>query len=292
MLPSGAGAIERERLTRSGRGDDHVDRVTVRGQTGHQRGLFVGELRSVPEGGAYGVLVRNRRVVATIGDSAVDDPLLERQQIRGRVTGQRGSLDPTSAPTSAQARTLSRSERHDLLRGDRLIRELFDPPHGRAYGEVFTPGAQHIASIERTRMGGQPGRAHELFDPLVDSSLIHQPDVRSANDRAHRVGFDTKGERLGAPSFGHRRSGDPIVLRLAGIQGGDLRGPGRRCTALGERGFDLDPPRRKRSQHWFGDAVDVSDAVHDWTPRHPEALGHLGPQVRLIQVAGGLGVEV
>ena len=141
-------------------------------------------------------------------------------------------------------------------------------------------------------MGGQPVRAHELFDPLVDSPLIHQPDVRSADDRAHRVGFDTKAERLGAPSFGHRRSGDPVVLRLAGIQGGDLRGPGRRCTALGERGFDLDPPRRKRSQHWFGDAVDVGDAVHDWTPRHPEALGHLGPQVRLVQVAGGLGVEV
>ena len=85
VLPSVAGAVERERLARPRGGDDHVDRVTVRRQPSHERGLLVGELGPGPQRLAYRVLIRDRDVVTPVGDRTVDDPLFERQQIRGRI---------------------------------------------------------------------------------------------------------------------------------------------------------------------------------------------------------------
>ena len=79
---------------------------------------------------------------------------------------------------------------------------------------------------------------------------------------------------------------------MAGFEHRELRSPRRADPALGHLGLDLVAPSREAFEHRGGDAVDVGDAVDNRCPGNAEATGELGPELRLVEIAGGLGVQV
>src|SRR3954451_387879 len=59
-----------------------------------------------------------------------------------------------------------------------------------------------------------------------------------------------------------------------------------------EGGFDLPAALRELPSDLRGDAVDVGDATLNGFPRDAEAVGELGAEPVLIEVAGGGGLQV
>ena len=86
---------------------------------------------------------------------------------------------------------------------------------------------------------------------------------------------------------------DPVVLRLARIQRGDLRGARAMTRRVAASAASISTRRVENARNTaIGNAFEIGDAVHDRTPPHTEPMGQLEPQVRLIQIAGGLGMQV
>ena len=261
--------------------------ASVRRQASTSAVCSLGELGRPQRACTDGPHPRRRR--PPIGDGAVDKPA-------------RAPTDPRSSSWSSGAwirRPLQRRcrragcprrERHDL--GAAIVRsgELLDPRYRRAAAKCFAPGAQHVASIERTRMGASARPDRRGVSIVVDLAPNHQPGVvrpttASIGPRRHRA------RRLGCATVRSRPRRSPVVLRFAGIQRGDLRRPAD-VPAFGERASISTPPRRKARNTAVGipsrSAMPLTTGPHATPSRRVSS----SREVRLIEVAGGLGVQV
>ena len=95
---------------------------------------------------------------------------------------------------------------------------------------------------------------------------------------------------LGPPEVEQRVGVDLVVLGLAGLQGGDLRGPGRGVARLGQHFRDLGSPLRERLDHLSRHSDDVRVAVRRRPPLDAHPGGQQVAEVGLIEVARSLGM--
>ena len=114
----------------------------------------------------------------------------------------------------------------------------------------------------------------------------------TVNDHDQYVRGQAERRRLVQPAGPQQHRVDLIVLGLAGIQRGDLRGAGRGDTPTVHLLFDLGPPNGEGVEHRLGDPDEIRDAVADRSPLDPEAPGQLDAQLRLVEIPGCLRVHI
>ena len=158
------------------------------------------------------------------------------------------------------------------------------------------PRHHRLACCERVLLLGQPGRAGQL--------AAHPPRIRDlgrprrpARQRLELAGAEAVLGRPGAHDLLPRRGVDPVALASARVMRDRLTpaiadlDAGRHELALAL--LDLPATRGELPQHLRRDLLDLGHPVAHRPPAHPrQALTHRRAQVRLIQVAGRLGVLI
>ena len=257
--------------------------------------LFVRERRPQPEGRDDGVFVGDSQRLVDVGDGAVDEAAFEVEEVLGRVARSgRWSIDGSSVRASAHGpdRTVGRRlERYDAWVGEGLIGELFDDGDVGAGGEFGAPGAYDRAAIERAGLLGKSVRSEEPVANRLEL-VFGKCDGRLAEHGFELVAVPSDLGDLFGPQSAQQQRVHVVVLGLTGLEHRVLRGPGGGLTTLGQLGLDLVPSSREPIEHCCRDSDDVRDPVDDRCPLDTELDSELGAEVRFVEVAGGLGVEI
>src|SRR5690606_29408520 len=120
-----------------------------------------------------------------------------------------------------------------------------------------------------------------------------QVDVGGTGDeRLEVVAAVAQGGGAGDPVGSQGGGFDVALLGASGREGGHLRGSGRPLPSSVHVRFDVGAPAGELADDLFGDPRDVGVAAADGLPRDTEAACELDAQLRLVEVAGCLGVAV
>src|SRR3954462_10917689 len=122
---------------------------------------------------------------------------------------------------------------------------------------------------------------------LFDFSAVRLTRDRTPRQLRQLLPREAQPRRLSAPAASQRLGAHAVVLRLAGVERGDLGGPLRVHPALGHCALDLGAPAAEGPQDWWRNPGPLGRAVVDWAPVAAEAPHKFAPKRRLVQIAAG-----
>ena len=269
---------ERERLARARLADDDRDAVAV-GVS--RRTISPARRRATAAARARARPPRpraSRTSRAAALDRVVEDPPLEREQLRRRVRSARAATVGIDAAVRAPQRRSRRSPlgEHDRARRrEELVGEALDVARSQTSalaGSCSQQRLHHVAPRERrallasARSGRRADRRSRSTSSRVSGATARVR--RAALRRRSRVEPELR--RALAPLRHELLRRDAVVLAAPGRERRDLRSGGARCAAPLELGLDLGAPAAERPQHRRRDAGDVGDAVAHRRPLDAE----------------------
>ena len=183
-------------------------------------------------------------------------------------------------------------ERDDARVVHRVAGEPLDHRDRRTRPELFAPGPQDVAVAERRLPLRQPRRREQLVGPGDRDTPIDGHRTGLVEGHGDVVGIVAGVDGAGGPLLAQQFGGDGVGLGAAGVERRDPRGLRRMQVATREFLFDLAAPRREQADQRFGDADDLGCAFADGFPVDAEPAGELVTQMRLVEVAAGLGLPI
>ena len=270
-----------ERLAGAGQGLDDVDAVARRRHAAQRLGLLV---RQRPVHRRHGALehgpIDDGRALAGAPDRRGDQPPLGGDEVlRGQPAGD--GVEHVAAAGEAHALLAHVAHPRALLGGAGVL-------------------AQHVALRERvgllgqTLLAGEPVADRALVDGHGAELAIGQPRPAAVDELLDRVAIEPVLAGARADLLAPRVRLDAVLLALAGQDRQVLAALAGQVLDAGlASGLDdLLAPAREHGQHLGGQRSQVGGALAHRPPLQPEPIAHLGAQVRLVEVAGGLGVLV
>ncbi len=296
-LPGVAGGVEAERLsgpaaamtTSSGR-PEVVSATTISICSSARLGRAA-------ERGEHAVLACDSHIVAGVGDGAVDESGLEREQGVGREAGAgRGRVDRPACrlPTHRADGSVVSSDARGTTSGSARVWSASSSTVAMSApsGNWSQHACRTSRRSKRARLPGEPFGAEQSVADLVDP-LGGQIDGTGLSQHLAELSVVPSGARRLVRSIGCASA----AARRRSPWPGGWRAP---RTARRVPSWRHERPSRPRSravgsrttEHRSRDPVDVGEPVDDRAPGDAEPGGELGAEVGFVEVSGGLGLEV
>ena len=219
---------------------------------------------------------RDAGVRAARLDRAVDQPLLERQQLRRRVRRARSPANGSTRPSRRRnASPASRSGNSATTRGEARKRSAA-ASSARASTTAPAGSSSHSACMTSRRENvdarrRQPGRRRQLIEHPLPRRRVELDRADPAQQPLEVAAVEPELGRARPPSRDQLSGADAVALRSPRRQRRRLGRARARRPTLVERRLDLRPPATERPQHRLRDARQLGDPLADRQPLEPEA---------------------
>ncbi len=268
-------SFEREGLPRAGCGAHDGDAVAATGERDDELALLAAQRRTSSKGCVERVVGRDGDAGSSPVVGALEQEALGAEQRPGRVA----------------LLALLGGERDDLVVAEHAIRQPLDRADGRAVAGQLGYGLQDVAARERRLARGEPILAEQALCDLVER--LRSPMGRVASQSPAKL--EAAEPVLGGscpPLLPQAIDGHAVLLAPPRLERRDLCCPCRRLAASLHVLEDLGASPREMVDHCAWHAGDVGGPALDGVPAQAQALGELGAQRRLVEVAGRLRVPV